>query len=132
MNTLDKETDYREISQQYAQGAIKSVVLLNSGAIIALLSQISKITEYLSLRALSISFLLFNIGVIAGVSVWIFAFFSTRYVDMKIRGQIETYEQSDRWMVIGVKSLIASILLFTLGCFNLVLNLYFAKMAAAE
>ena len=31
--------DYREISQAYAQGAIKGVVLINGGAAIAILAQ---------------------------------------------------------------------------------------------
>lgn len=37
--------DYREISQEYAQGAIKACILINAGAAAALLTQSAKFIE---------------------------------------------------------------------------------------
>jgi len=34
--------DYREITQDYAKGAIKTVILINAGGIIATLNQFAK------------------------------------------------------------------------------------------
>jgi hypothetical protein len=52
-------TDFREISQGYAQGAIRAVILINSGAAVALLSQLSLLVPEVGARAIGIAFICF-------------------------------------------------------------------------
>jgi hypothetical protein len=76
--------DYREIYQQYAQGAIKACILINAGAAAALLTQSAKFIEMSKpaiTAGLACGMLLWAVGAVVAIGAWIAAFFSSRYVD---------------------------------------------------
>jgi hypothetical protein len=107
--------DYREISQQYAKEAIRTVILMNAGAAVALLSQAGELArEGLADRA-EIAMLWWSAGAVLGVLIWLAAFTSTRYVDKSERelsSERRHILTSDRWMNAGI-----ALLLLSLGCF---------------
>jgi hypothetical protein len=121
--------DYREISQQYAQGAIKACILINAGAAGALLTQSAKFVEMnkpVILASLTCSMLLWSVGTVAAISTWILAFLSTRYVDKSEREialQTRHLRTSDRCMLAGLIAVAASLVLFLAGCARLAFSL---------
>lgn len=113
--------DYRELSQAYAQGAIKGSVLVNGSAAIALLTQLAALPARLSGAALY-SMCFWAVGVALGVFCWVLAFASTRYVDKSERE--EGLEQahlntSDNFMTWGLALFAISIAAFLAGVFIL-------------
>ncbi|MCV6598842.1 MAG: hypothetical protein OIF40_17405 [Mangrovicoccus sp.] len=110
-----EETDYREISQQYAQGAIRGVILVNGGAALAVLSQLASLSQFIANWVLGGAFLLFVVGVTSGLLCWMAAFVSTRHVDRTLRGQDKDYRTADRWMFYGEALLAFSIICFLVG-----------------
>lgn len=108
--------DYREISQEYAQGAIKAVILINGGAAVAVLSQFGHLAEILPGRSPAVAVLVFALGVALGVSVWLLAFLSTRHVDRAERGQDLDYSIADKFQAAGVIVLFLSLVAFLIGC----------------
>ncbi|PCJ76889.1 MAG: hypothetical protein COA53_01365 [Rhodobacteraceae bacterium] len=90
--------DYREISQQYAQGAIKAVILVNSGALIASLSQLDSVLKLVSSGTYATSATFWLLGTVLGITSWMLAFFSTRNVDRTERGENTSYLAANFWM----------------------------------
>lgn len=114
--------DYRDISQQYAQGAIKAVTLLNGGAAVALLSQVSSLLTTPLASAIRIPMTLWAFGTALGGAVWILGFLSTRHVDKSERElglEGVNLTISNRHMYTGVLVLIASLACFLAGCIYL-------------
>lgn len=107
--------DYREISQHYAQGAIKAVVLLNSGALVASLSQLDSVFKLAPPEVYAISAASWLVGTALGAVVWILAFTSTRHVDKAERGETNSYAKADFWMAIGTIVWLVSLCLFCFG-----------------
>jgi hypothetical protein len=106
--------DYREISQDYAQGGIKAVVLLNGGASVAVLSQISKLPMMAASIAWAMAF--WDIGLVAGALTWLFGFMSARYVDKHEREGIGGHlDASNKLMNAGLVAIVISLLLFVAG-----------------
>ncbi len=118
--------DYREISQEYAKGAIRAVILINGGAAVALLSQLGKLTELGYADDVALSMKVWAAGVAIGVLNWLFAFLSTRYVDKSER-EAEHKEvhlsTSNTWMLAGQVAFVVSVGCFIWGCFSLAWNL---------
>lgn len=121
--------DYREISQQYAQGAIKACILINAGAAAALLTQSAKFIE-MGKPAITVgvtcSMLLWALGAVAAIGTWVLAFLSTRYVDKSEREtalEARHLRTSDKYMIAGVVSVIGSLALFIAGCIVLAVSL---------
>ena len=117
--------DYREISQEYAQGAIKACILINAGAAAALLTQSAKLVE-MNKPAITAgarcSMLLWALGTVAAVSTWVLAFISTRYVDKSERAntlQSRHIRTSDLYMRAGLIAIVSSLVLFVVGCVTL-------------
>ena len=110
------ETDYRLISQEYAKGGISAVILVNSGAAVALLSQLSSLSDILPAKAVGFAFISFVIGIVFGLLTWVYGFISTRHVDRVLRLQDPNYSLADRWMFFGLLSLCAGVLAFAIGC----------------
>jgi len=117
--------DYRDISQEYARGAIGACILLNSGAAVAILSQLSNLlgtAPIVSKEALKFSMILWVAGATIGGLTWIIALVSTRYVDKaKMEPQLVSRHLgvSNGLMYLGVLSTIASFGLFLTGCVKL-------------
>lgn len=110
------EPDYRTISQQYAQGGINAVILVNGGAAVAVLSQLIGLKDLVDPTAVGVTLICFVFGVFLGVISWIFAFLSTRHVDRFLRRQDQSYEQADRYMLVGLGTIAGSSSLFLVGC----------------
>ena len=93
------ETDYRLISQEYAKGGISAVILVNSGAAVALLSQLSSLSDILPAKAVGFAFISFVIGIVFGLLTWVYGFISTRHVDRVLRLQDPNYSLGhvDKW-----------------------------------
>ncbi|WP_170376352.1 hypothetical protein [Ruegeria atlantica] len=111
--------DYREISQEYAQGAIKAAILINGGAAVAVLSQLAGLREFMDVSAISHGMMMFAAGVNFGVVTWLAAFLSTRYVDQADRGQRPNYSAADSMMYVAMATLLISLGLFFYGCCHL-------------
>ncbi|WP_299085796.1 hypothetical protein [uncultured Ruegeria sp.] len=111
--------DYREISQEYAQGSIKAAILINGGASVAVLSQLSGLREFMDHGAISCGLLAFAAGVVLGAVTWLLAFSSTRFVDQKDRGQISSYFKADVAMYLAILSVLSSLACFSYGCWVL-------------
>lgn len=110
--------DYRDISQQYAQGAIKACILLNAGAAVAVLSQSPEIIPITSTFSLRNAVMFWVTGTAIAAFGWVFGFLSTRYVDKSER---ETdlakahLRRSDFHMYAGLATVIISMLIFLIG-----------------
>ncbi|MCA6109616.1 hypothetical protein [Bradyrhizobium cenepequi] len=121
--------DYREISQEYAQGAIKACILINAGAAAALLTQAAKFIEIKNAAltsAITCSMLLWAFGTVAAISTWVLAFLSTRYVDKsekEVARQSRHLRTSDIFMLAGVIAVVGSLALFVAGCITLAVSL---------
>lgn len=110
------EPDYRAISQQYAQGGINAVILVNGGAAVAVLSQLGGLKGLADPAAIGWTLICFVIGVFFGLISWVLAFMSTRYVDRFLRGQEASYVRADRYMYAGLLTIACSSGGFLVGC----------------
>ena len=119
---MGEEANYREISQQYAQGAIRAVILINGAAAVALLSQLTPLLKILPERSLGLALVAFVFGVALGVSAWMCGFYNARFVDLKLRGQVKDYSVANRWQHVGVACLLLGLLSFLFGCLSLALQ----------
>lgn len=112
--------DYREISQQYARGAIKAVILLNGAAAIAVLSQFTALQEYAGPTTIACAILIYVLGTAVGALTWVFGFLSARHVDRAILEQEPDYKNANRFQLLGVISIVLSLVLFLMGALILV------------
>lgn len=108
-------TDYREISQHYAQGAIKAIILVNGGAAVAVLSQMKDLSTLLPLWSIGLSLILFVLGVAVGSGCWIVGFAATRYADRAVLGQDPDYSIANKWMHFGEALTVIGVLFFASG-----------------
>ena len=109
--------DYREISQAYAQGAIKAALLINGAAAIALLAQAPNLASYGIGEEIGLSLTLWTGGVTIAALTWVLGFLSTRYVDKGIvEGSAAHMATSDRLMLFGVVMVVLSMACFATGC----------------
>lgn len=118
--------DYREISQQYAQGGIKACIVLNAGAAVVTIGQASELIQISSIIDLRNSILLWVTGTALAAISWVFAFVSTRYVDKSERETNLTAKHlrsSDRYMAAGLATVLLSVALFLGGCSILAMGL---------
>jgi len=120
---MPEEANYRTISQQYAQGAIRSVILINGGASVAILSQLSPLNDFLPVWSISYALVAFVVGVSLGVIGWICGFLSARYVDKYLRNQVPSYSKADWWQGIGLLVLFVGLGAFLFGCLLLACQL---------
>jgi hypothetical protein len=117
--------DYREFSQQYAQGAFRAVAVLNGGATFAVLTQLSPLFELGLQQAVARSVTYWSIGLWLGTSCWLWAFLSTRYVDKSDLatqggevGRAKSYLWwADFWMYAGMFTFYVSAMLFGIGAY---------------
>ena len=114
--------DYREISQQYAQGAIKAAMTINGGATVAVLTQSAALAGLGLGDQVRCSLIIWSAGLLVACLVWIVAFLSTRYVDENELGRANFF------MYLGVLLLILSLGLFLAGVVTLANGLVFQKI----
>ncbi len=111
-----QEADFRAISQDYAQGAIRAAILVNGGAAVALLSQLTQLSASLPRWAIGWAFVAFVAGAGLGAVTWLLGFLSTRHVDRTLRGQNPDYTLANAWMVAAEIAIITAIVSFLAGC----------------
>ncbi|MGY6632918.1 MAG: hypothetical protein ACXIU8_04155 [Alkalilacustris sp.] len=122
-------TSIRDITQDYAQGAIKTAVLLNSGAIIAGLSQLGELSRISEGGALGRPFAFWVMGALLGAICWFLAFVSARYLMNARRRSISTQtrnrdiEKSNALLALGILAYLVSLACFGAGAFSIVLAL---------
>ncbi|WP_236640802.1 hypothetical protein, partial [Sulfitobacter sp. HI0023] len=114
---------YRDISQQYAQGAIKAIILVNGGAAVAVLSQVSPTHSDFSTKSVGYALVAFVFGVAIGCTCWLVGFLSTRYVDRTLRGDEPNYDKANFWMHVGELLIISGVAAFLTGTLILACNL---------
>lgn len=119
--------DYREISQQYAQGAIKAVILVNGGAAVAVLSQVSTLLRLFDHQMVGYALLAFLVGISSGLVTWLFGFFSTRHVDIAEQSETPDYRVANLFQGLGSFFLILGIACFLGG--GSILAISFASSA---
>ena len=110
--------DYREISQSYAAGAIKSAILINGGAAVAVLSQISNLSAIAAPTDIAKTMLVFIFATVT----WGCGFFSTRHVDRALRGEDADFAKANSFMMKGVIFFALSLFSFLLGALWLVFS----------
>jgi hypothetical protein len=120
--------DYREISQEYARGAINATILVNGGAAVALLSQAAELVKQGLAGNIKCAMVSWALGVFVGAATWIPAFLSTRFVDRSERAASEKARRnelntSDRWLYVGTATVAGSLILFMIGCISLAYGL---------
>lgn len=111
--------DYREISQEYAKGALNTATLINGGAAVALLSQIGTLATTNQMGGVRVALTWWAAGTSCSAAAWVFGFLSTRFVDKSERErdlEERHLKSSDRWMSAGVLAIAASIGAFIVGC----------------
>lgn len=114
--------DYREISQEYAKQAINAAFVLNGGAAIALLSQVSGLLEKDLGIGIRQALMIWATGTLLAALTWVFGFLSTRYFDKSQREdelQSAYRRTSNFWMLAGLVAVLVSISAFALGCYRL-------------
>ena len=110
--------DYREISQQYAQGGIKAGIILNGGAAIAVLSQGTGLISAGLAGSIRFAMLCWILGTFFAATTWVLAFSSTRYVDKSEREPTREQDHlwwSDFYMRFGLLTVGASLIAYLLG-----------------
>lgn len=114
--------DYREISQHYAKEGIRTVILLNGGAAVALLSQAGSLVEQGLVGGVRAAMIWWSAGAGIGAFTWMMAFLSTRYVDKSEReaGSEQHHLMiSDRYMFAGLTCCILALICFGAGAATL-------------
>ncbi|WP_338722370.1 hypothetical protein [Devosia sp. XK-2] len=107
--------DYRAESIENARGAIKGATLLNGGAAVALLTQISAIPQAIA-GATLVSMVCWAAGLAVAMLAWVAAFVSTRYVDKWLDEKIDAHRvTSNRFQAIGLVLILLSIVAFLTG-----------------
>jgi len=99
------------------------VVLLNSGATLALITQAQQLLSLFSRTTIGVSILLWIAGIICGSAAWIAGFSSTRHVDRTERGKPEDMKSADSLMHVGVCLVVLSLSLFSVGSALLAISL---------
>ena len=118
--------DTRDISQQYAQGAIRTAVLLNSGAIIAALSQLGELSRISDDPFMARPFSFWILGALLGACCWWPAFLSARALEHARRRSIPAAERrasldwSRTLQSLGILAFLASLACFGGGAFSVV------------
>jgi hypothetical protein len=111
--------DYRQESIENARGAIKGGSLLNGGAAVALLTQLSTIPQSIAGAALT-SMIWWSFGLSFSAFAWVAAFGSTRYVDKwQDEGNDIHRVTSNRYQTAGIVLIILSIICFIAGSLHL-------------
>ena len=122
--------DYREISQEYAQGGIKAALLINGGAAVALLSQAAEVAHAGMADSATSAMIVWAFGVFAAAGAWLVAFMSTRYVDKSEREENKTeahLKTADIFMNVGLGLIAASLICFLVGSISIAYG--FGKIA---
>jgi len=105
--------DYREISQEYAQGGIKAALTINGGAAIALLTQAAALIEKGLASQIKWSLYCWAAGVAVSAVTWVLAFMSTRHVDRSEEQGADVSREirlSNTYMTLGLLSILMSVL----------------------
>ena len=119
-------THVPDISQEYAQGAIKTAVLLNSGAIIAALSQLGELSRIAEGAALAWPFSFWILGALLGAGCWWPAFASARNLVLSQGGRLSAEERAghirraNALLGLGTTVFVLSLACFGLGAFSIV------------
>lgn len=111
------EVNYREIMQHYAKGAIGAVLIINGGACLAVLSQLTELVSLpeLSHRSIAGALLIFAFNVFLGMVMWLLGFESTRRADLAQRNRTD-FDPAKHPRQFAVFLMIISSLLFMGSC----------------
>ena len=115
--------EYQLMSQEYAQGAIKASILINSGAAIVLLGQLPSISHFLEARPIGFAFLAFSNGIALASLAWLCIFFNARRIEIALRKRRPELKKAKKWQHTAVTAVSLSIVSFLLGCYRIGLSL---------
>lgn len=121
-------TAYKDISQDYAKTGIKAVTLLNGGAIVALLTQLTALSGIAASVLLAGVF--WTIGVSLAASAWFFGHMAAQHVLIFERDDADAMlDRAYRWMHAAIASVIAALISFVAGSLWLFIGYYTANSA---
>lgn len=122
--------DYREITQEYAKGAIKAVMLLNAGAALAILSQFSSIVTVSNSDAVKCAMIAWIVGILFGFFTWVGGYvatieFGNYYQSREGEGPTNetAFKKGNFYTRTTTVLLFISLLLFVAGCLEILINL---------
>jgi len=127
---MARVADYREISQQYAKEGIRTCILLNGGAAVALLSQSMELYRENLINVVAFAMGFWAAGASMAASVWLVSFLSTRFVDKSEREsglEEDNLRISNIYMNVGLILTVGSLLFFIFGCASLVIGFAFGS-----
>ncbi|WP_146180783.1 hypothetical protein [Thalassorhabdomicrobium marinisediminis] len=121
-DAVDRFDEYNRKSSENARLAISAIVVLNSSAFLALLTQTSKLMESGAQPYLASSISFWGCGAVLGCLAWVFAFLSAYNNAAKLKRNM------DHWLdlliplftLLGFVSVCAAIYFFLQGLVNLV------------
>lgn len=118
--------DYRELSQEYAHGGIKAIIVVNGGAAAALLTQLSDLGALAG--AVLWAMIFWAVGVTLGTLCWFVGFLSNRYVDKHERNEPggDHLRTSNVLMQAGMTMGLIAIALFLVGSIILAWGFYYS------
>lgn len=103
--------------RSFARGAIAAVITINSGALVAVLSQFSSIEAFIERGELSLAFHLWTYGVVTGTSAWGFA-------AMAAQAYAHGADRRETIMAyLGIAAFIASLAFFLAGSLQIACGL---------
>lgn len=111
---MKQEINYRDNMLSYAKGGIRSTLVVNGAAAIAVLSQLHHLPPAIPLNIAGLSVFLFTLNIGLGMLLWIIAFESTRRAALARRNKAARTKARDyRRAGAGVILLIIAIFLIS-------------------
>ena len=114
--------DYREISQQYAQGGLRALAVANGGAAIAVLSQLGQLQQLDLAASTGNALIAWVVGISLALTCWLISFLSTRHVDRSEEPSRDNEKErkiSNYFMYFGMILFLGSLACFAYGCISL-------------
>lgn len=112
---MKPDLNYRDLMQQYAQGGIRSTLLVNGAAAIVVLSQLSSLPQAIPLKIAGMSVLLFALNIGLGLILWIIAFESTRRKALAHRN-LEALTKARNYRRAGAGLILIITAIFLIAC----------------
>ncbi len=121
-------TAYKEISQDYAKTGIKAVALLNGGALVALLTQLTALSGLAGSVLLASVF--WTLGVALAAAAWFAGHMAAQCVLVFERDDVDAVlDRAHWWMHFAIASVVAALISFVAGSLWLFIGFYSANSA---
>lgn len=121
-------TAYKNISQDYAKTGIKSVALLNGGAVVALITQLSALSSIAG--PVLLAGVLWILGVSLAAAAWFAGHLAAQCVLVFERDDADAMlDRSYWWMHVSIATVLGGLICFMTGALGLFIGFYAAQSA---